>query len=287
MPTLSERAQTLIEALPYLRQYNGATLVIKYGGAAMVDPELKAAVLKDIVLLRYVGMNPILVHGGGPEISAMMKQMGMEPKFVQGLRVTDESTMEIVEMVLVGKTNSDIVGTLNQHGAHAVGLSGKDASLLVCSKRTEGGVDLGLVGEIEQINAEVIHSLVKEGFLPVIAPIGWGREGETYNLNADHVAGALAAILHAAKLIVLTDVTGVREDPQQPESLISVLPAQRARELIASGKVESGMVPKVEACLEAIKGGVPRAHIIDGRLPHAVLMELFTDVGIGTMVVSG
>ena len=286
MPTLSERAQTLIEALPYLREYNGATLVIKYGGAAMVDPELKTAVLKDVVLLRYVGMNPILVHGGGPEISAMMKQMGMQPKFVQGLRVTDESTMEIVEMVLVGKTNSDIVGTLNQHGARAVGLSGKDANLLVCSKRTEGGVDLGLVGEINEINIEVIHSLVKEGFLPVIAPIGWGREGETYNLNADHVAGTLAATLHANKLIMLTDVTGVRDDPEDPTTLISVLPVKRARKLIVEGKVESGMVPKVKACLQAIEGGVPRAHIIDGRQPHSLLMEIFTDVGIGTMVVA-
>ena len=285
MPTLYERAQTLIEALPYLREYNGATLVIKYGGAAMVDPELKAAVLKDVVLLRYVGMNPILVHGGGPEISAMVKQMGMEPKFVQGLRVTDESTMEIVEMVLVGKTNSDIVGTLNQHGARAVGLSGKDANLLRCCKHTEGGVDLGLVGEIEEINSGVIHSLVKEGFLPVIAPIGWGSEGETYNLNADHVAGALAAVLRATKLIMLTDVTGVRDDPEDPATLISVLPATRARKLMVEGKIESGMVPKVEACLQAIDGGVPRAHIIDGRLPNSLLMEIFTDVGIGTMVV--
>lgn len=284
MQSLAERAQTLVEALPYLRQYAGATIVIKYGGSAMTDPVLRASVLRDVVLLRYVGMQPILVHGGGPEISQAMSRMGLEAKFVNGLRVTDEATMEIVEMVLAGKTNSDLVATINRLGGRAVGLSGKDADLLKARKRTESGADIGLVGEIEHVNTEIIHSLVKGGFLPVIAPIGFGQDGQTYNLNADHVAGAVAAALDAEKLIILTDVAGVLEEKQNPDSLISELRAARARALIESGRIEAGMVPKVEACLRAIEGGTVRAHIIDGSLPHALIMEIFTDRGIGTMV---
>jgi acetylglutamate kinase len=285
MQPLAERAQILVEALPYLRQYAGATLVIKYGGSAMTDPALRASVLRDVVLLRYVGMQPIVVHGGGPEISETMKRMGLTPQFVDGLRVTDEPTMEVAEMVLAGKTNSDLVGTINRQGGRAVGLSGKDADLLQARKRSEGGVDLGLVGEIERVNADIIHSLVSGGFLPVIAPIGFDAEGRTYNLNADHAAGAIAAALDAEKLIILTDVAGVLEDQADPDSLISELRASRARALITSGRIEAGMVPKVEACLRAVEGGAGRAHIINGSLPHALIMEVFTDRGIGTMVV--
>lgn len=284
MQPLAERAQILVEALPYLRQYAGATIVIKYGGSAMTDPALKASVLRDVVLLRYVGMQPIVIHGGGPEISQAMSRTGLEPKFVNGLRVTDEAVMEVVEMVLAGKTNSDLVATINRQGGRAVGLSGKDADLLRARKRTEAGVDLGLVGEVERVNTEIVHALINAGFLPVIAPIGFSEDGQTYNLNADHVAGAVAAALDADKLIMLTDVTGVLEDKDDPSSLISELRASRARALIESGRIEAGMVPKVEACLRAVEGGTVRAHIIDGSLPHALIMEIFTDRGIGTMV---
>jgi acetylglutamate kinase len=210
--------------------------------------------------------------------------VGLEARFVDGLRVTDEATMEIVEMVLAGKTNSDLVATINRLGGRAVGLSGKDAGLFKSRKRMESGVDLGLVGEIEQVNTDIVHALVQGGFLPVIAPIGYDDEGYTYNLNADHVAGAVAAALDAQKLIVLTDVTGVLEDRENPDTLISELRASRARALIESGRVEAGMVPKVEACLRAVEGGSERAHIINGSLPHALIMEVFTDRGIGTMV---
>lgn len=284
MQPLAERAQILVEALPYLRQYAGATIVIKYGGSAMTEAALKASVLRDVVLLRYVGMQPIVVHGGGPEITETMARVGLEPKFVSGLRVTDEAAMEIVEMVLAGKTNSDVVATINRQGGRAVGLSGKDADLLRASKRTEAGLDLGLVGEVERVNTEIIHTLIKAGFLPVIAPIGFGDDGKTYNLNADHVAGAVAAALDADKLIMLTDVKGVLENKDDPDSLISELRASRARALIESGRIQAGMVPKVEACLRAVEGGTVRAHIIDGSLPHALIMEIFTDRGIGTMV---
>ena len=284
MEKLAARAQTLVEALPYLQKFRGATMVVKYGGKAMAEPGLKAEVLKDVVLLRYVGMNPILAHGGGPELSAMMERLGMTPKFVQGLRVTDQETMEIAEMVLVGKTNRDIVGTINQLGGKAVGLSGKDAGLLMATKLEGTEVDLGFVGVVEEVDPKIIEDLTKAGYIPVVAPIATSRDGTTYNINADHVAGKLASALYATKLIILTDVRGVLEEVSDPESLISVLSASQAQKMIAEGKIESGMVPKVQACLDALAGGVPRTHIIDGTLPHSLLMELFTDVGIGTMV---
>ena len=278
------RAAVLIEALPYLRQFYGKTIVVKYGGNAMIDDRLKEQVMQDIALLLYVGIRPILVHGGGPEISALMKQMGHEPTFVGGLRVTDAATMEIVEMALAGKTNKGIVALLNQQGARAVGLSGKDANLLVAKKLESEQGDLGFVGEVTQINAEILTLLADQDYVPVISSVAIGVDGESYNVNADHAAGAIAAKVKAAKLIVLTDVEGLYRDFQDKSSLISELNLDGAREMIRSGAAEKGMIPKLEACVTAIEGGVERAHLIDGRQPHAILIEVFTDTGIGTMI---
>jgi acetylglutamate kinase len=281
--SLQERAETLAEALPYLQQFHGSTIAIKYGGSVMLQPELQASVLRDVVLLRYVGMHPILVHGGGREISDMMRRLGMEPKIVQGLRVTDEETMAIAQMVLVGRTNQDIVSAINQQGGRAVGLSGKDANLLIATKRT-GPVDLGQVGDVELVNPEILHTLVKEGYIPVVAPIAVGRKGETYNVNADHAAGRVAGAVKAIKLIVLSDVPGVLRERRDEASLISTLTAHQARVLLHEGKIEEGMVPKIEGCLDALDAGVHRCHLIDGRVPHSILMEMLTDAGIGTMI---
>lgn len=278
------RASVLIEALPYLRQFYGKTIVVKYGGNAMIDDRLKEQVMQDIALLHYVGIRPILVHGGGPEISSLMKQMGHEPTFVGGLRVTDAVTMEIVEMALAGKTNKGIVALLNRQGGMAVGLSGKDANLIVAKKMESPKGDLGFVGEIEQVNAELLHLLADQGYIPVISSVAIGEDGESYNVNADHAAGAIAAEVKAAKLIVLTDVEGIYANYPDKDSLISEMDIARAKEMLASGAADKGMIPKVEACIMALEGGVERAHMIDGRLPHAILIEVFTDTGIGTMI---
>ncbi len=283
MQDLQQRANTLIEALPYLREFWGATVVIKYGGAAMVEPGLKAMVLQDVVLLRYVGMNPVLVHGGGPEISDMMRRLGKEPAFVRGLRVTDEETMAIAEMVLVGRINQDLVAAVNAAGGKAVGLSGKHGRMLKVIKQ-QGEVDLGFVGAIQEVDPTLITTVSAQGYIPLIAPIGVGDDGQTYNINADHAAGKIAGALQATKLILLSDVPGLLRDVKDDTSLVSSLTANQARAMIANGQVEAGMIPKVEACLEALAAGVPRCHIIDGRAPHALLMEMFTDVGIGTML---
>lgn len=277
------QAQILIQALPYIRQFAGQTVVIKYGGNAMVDENLKRAVMTDIVLMRYVGINPILVHGGGPEVSDAMRRMGKEPEFVGGLRVTDAETMEIVEMVLTGKTNKSIVAHLNQEGALAVGLSGKDANLMVAVKETERG-DIGFVGRISGINPGIINTLVQGGYVPVISSVAVGADGAAYNVNADTAAAAIAVALGASKLILLTDVEGLYRDFSDKSSLISALNTSEARELINTGVIDRGMAPKLEACVEAVEDGVPRAHIIDGRRPHALLIEIFTDSGIGTMI---
>lgn len=284
MASLRQRAAVLIEALPYLRAFRGETVVIKYGGAAMVDPGLRAQVLKDIVLLEHVGLRPVLVHGGGPEISEMMRQLGKEPQFVEGLRVSDAETVEIAQMVLVGKTNPELVAAIVEAGGRAIGLSGKDGGI-VTARKLSGPRDLGMVGEVAEVQPELVSGLISQGLIPVIAPIAAGPGGETFNINADHFAGRFAGALKASKLMLLTDVRGVLSDRTDPASLISELTAGRAREMIASGGIESGMIPKVEACLDALAAGVARCHIIDGRLPHALLMELFTDIGIGTMVV--
>lgn len=280
----NQTAEILVEALPYLRQWNGKTVVVKYGGAAMIDETLKHQVMQDVVLMRLVGINPILVHGGGPEVSEAMKKTGKEPVFVRGLRVTDEETISIVEMVLAGKTNKGIVSLIQQHGGQAVGLSGKDGNLFVARKMEMDGADLGFVGDVTQVNPDVLQTLISGGYIPVICSVAVGPNGETFNINADHVAGKLAAELRAEKLLLLTDVRGILEDVSNPDSLLSEVSSRRAHELIASGAVAKGMIPKVEACLMAIDGGVPRAHILDGRIPHSLLTELFTDEGVGTMI---
>lgn len=292
---LIEKAHTLIEALPYIRTFFGKTFVIKYGGNAMISPELKKAVMLDVILLKYVGLNPVLVHGGGPEINEMMRRLDKQPEFAGGLRVTDAETMEIVQMVLVGKVNQEIVSLINQYGGKAVGLSGKDGNLIVARRRPPQTVqvdglskvvDLGFVGDVESVNPEIIHILSKEGYIPVISSIGVGLDGESYNINADVVAGEIAAALKADKLIMLTDVEGIFADPSDPSSLISTLEIEAARSLIDQGVISKGMIPKVEACMKAVESGVSRTHIVDGRRLHSILLEIFTDQGIGTMVVS-
>ena len=279
------RAEVLIEALPYLREFAGKTIVIKYGGHAMTDPVLKDGVMQDIALMHYVGLRPIVVHGGGPEIDALMKKCGHKPTFVNGLRVTDDDAIQLVEMALSGKTNKSLVTLLNQHGANAVGLSGKDANLIVAQKLDGDDCDLGHVGEILGINNGFLQLLSDQGYIPVVCSVAVGQNGETYNVNADHAAGAIAAGLHATKLVVLTDVDGVYENFEDGGSLISELDVDAANDLIVSGKAGKGMIPKLEACIAAVQSGVPRTHLIDGRKPHALLTEIFTDAGIGTMVV--
>jgi acetylglutamate kinase len=286
-PELVQRAEILIEALPYIRAFQGKTLVIKYGGAAMEQTDLKEQFAKDVLLLRLVGIRPVIVHGGGPQIGALMKRLGKEPRFVGGMRVTDEETVQIVEMVLVGKINKEIVGLINLHGGRAVGLSGKDASLLRARKRLHRlpdgtSADIGLVGEVEAVNPEPIRLLEESGFIPVIAPVGVGEAGETYNINADLVAGDVAAALFAEKLIHLTDVTGINGEDGR---LVSTLTKRDAERLIKAGVIDGGMLPKVESSLRALTGGAQKAHIIDGRVPHAILLEVLTKEGIGTEIV--
>jgi acetylglutamate kinase len=281
------RAEILMEALPYIREFRGKTVVIKYGGAAMEQADLKEGFALDIILLRLVGINPVIVHGGGPQIGALMKRLGKEARFVGGMRVTDAETVEIVEMVLVGKINKEIVGLINHHGGRAVGLSGKDADLLRARRRPHRlpsgeEVDIGLVGEVETVNPEPIRLLEEHGFVPVIAPVGVGHGGETYNINADLVAGDVAAALGAEKLIHLTDVQGILDGRGR---LISTLTGKDAERLMQEGVIDGGMLPKVESSLRALKGGTAKAHIIDGRQPHVILLELFTREGIGTEIV--
>ncbi len=281
------RADVLLEALPYIRQFSGKTIVIKYGGAAMEQTALKEPFALDVILLRLVGINPVIVHGGGPQIGALMRRLGKEPEFVGGMRVTDAETVEIVEMVLVGKINKEIVGLINHHGGKAVGLSGKDAVLIRAVKRLHRlpsgeEIDIGLVGEVETVNPEPIRLLEANGMIPVIAPVGVGRDGETYNINADLVAGEIAAALAAEKLIHLTDVQGI---VGKDKKLISTLSRAEAERLIAAGVIDGGMLPKVESSLRALKGGTSKAHIVDGRVPHAILLELFTREGVGTELV--
>jgi len=286
MEHVIQRAEVLLEALPYLRAFQGKTLVVKYGGAAMEQADLKGQFARDVLLLRLVGIRPVIVHGGGPQINAVMKRLGKEARFVGGMRVTDAETVEIVEMVLVGKINKEIVGQINLHGGRAVGLSGKDGNLLQASKRLHRGadgveVDLGLVGEVDRVNIDPIRLLEESGFIPVIAPVGVGVDGATYNINADLVAGEVAAALRAEKLIHLTDVRGIKGDDG---ALLSTLTKREAERLIAGNVIDGGMLPKVESALRALTGGAVKAHIIDGRVPHAILLEVFTDQGIGTEI---
>ena len=284
---LVERAEILLQALPYIRTFQGKTLVIKYGGAAMEQANLKEQFARDVLLLRLVGIRPVIVHGGGPQIGALMKRLGKSPEFAGGMRVTDAETVEIVEMVLVGKVNKEIVGLINLHGGRAVGLSGKDGNLLRARKRlhrtpTGEMVDIGLVGEVEAVDPEVIRLLEENGFIPVVAPVGVGAAGETYNINADLVAGDIAAALAAEKLIQLTDVQGILGEDGK---LISTLTRREAERLVKANVIDGGMLPKVESALRALEGGAVKAHIIDGRVPHAILLEIFTKEGIGTEII--
>ena len=290
MKDLIQRAEVLIEALPYIRRFHGKTIVIKYGGHAMTTEELRLSFAQDVVLLDLVGMNPVIVHGGGPQITELIGRLGLKSKFVRGMRVTDEATMEAAEMVLQ-RINKDIVAMISRYGGRAVGLSGKDGDLILSRKmrmmvRGENGrkssLDIGFVGEVDQINPDVIRTLEAANFIPVIAPTGVGRDGQTYNINADVAAGEIAAALKAEKLILLSDVEGVKD---RDGNLISTLDAAEARKLIARDVIHEGMIPKVECCIDALNKGVAKTHIIDGRVRHAVMLEIFTRLGVGTEVV--
>jgi len=280
----TNRVEVLSEALPYIQHFTGRTIVVKYGGAAMKDSTLKDKVVRDIVLLACVGMRPVVVHGGGPEINIWLEKLGIEPQFKDGLRVTDAPTMEVVEMVLVGKVNKEIVSLINQAGGKAVGLCGKDANLI--QARPDGREGIGFVGEVSGVKIQILESLVNSGYIPVVSSVAADEKGQSYNINADTVAGEIAAGLGAEKLILMTDTAGILEDYHKPESLIAKLDIQEARELVESGVVSGGMIPKVNCCVRSLAQGVKGAHIIDGRIPHALLQEIFTDAGIGSMIVA-
>ena len=287
-----DRAKVLIEALPYIRRFTNATMVVKYGGHAMVDENLKKDFALDIILMKYVGINPVVVHGGGPQIESFLKKLSIQSEFVDGMRVTDKQTMDVVEMVLVGKVNKEIVTLINQNGGQSVGLSGQDGNLITARKmkyvRRKADdqppeiIDIGMVGEVTGVNNDLLERLITSQFIPVIAPVGVGENGETYNINADHVAGRIAASLKARKLILLTDTQGVLD---QKGNLISSIRGKDSQNLMDDGTVTGGMIPKIHCCVEALKGGVKKAHIIDGRKEHAILLEIFTNEGIGTEVV--
>jgi acetylglutamate kinase len=282
------RVEMLLEALPYIREFAGCTVVIKYGGSAMADEELREAFATDVVLLKYVGLNPVVVHGGGPEITEYMQRLGLEVEFVQGLRVSDEATVEVVKMVLIGKLNKDIVLRLNRHGQAAVGLCGDDGSLFQVAKRQVAdpqgaNLDLGFVGSIRHVDVNVLNHIA-EDYIPVVASVGADPEGHSYNVNADEAAGAVAAALQAHKVIFLTDVEGWLADPGDPASLVSETDVAQIRQAIGGNDVGGGMLPKLQACADAVEAGVASAHIVDGRVPHSLLLELFTDAGIGTKV---
>lgn len=287
-----DQAAILVEALPYIQAFYGKTVVIKYGGNAMINDELKENVMEDIALLKYVGVRPVIIHGGGPEITGFLKKVGKETSFVSGLRVTDEETVEIAEMVLDGKVNSEIVNLLNHRGVRAVGISGKDAGLIQARKKLatvyDGNdtkkVDIGYVGQVERVDTSLLDDLLDGDYIPVIAPIGVDEDGASYNINADYVAAEIAGALEAEKLLLLTDIEGVYKDYHDKSTFISALSAAEAKAYIKDGTISGGMIPKIEACLRALDAGAGKAHIIDGRLPHAILLELLTSKGIGTQV---
>ena len=279
------KAQVLVEALPYIQKFNRKIIVVKYGGSAMVDEELKRKVIQDVVLLKLVGFKPIIVHGGGKEISKWVEKSGMEPRFVNGLRVTDEPTMEIAEMVL-NKVNKSLVSLISELGIKACGISGKDGGMLKVEKKLSGGEDIGYVGEVTEVNATLIHALLKDDFLPVICPIGFDDTFHSYNINADDAACAIARAVNAEKLAFLTDIEGVYRDYNDKSSLISEITTDEARELLAGGTIGGGMLPKLNNCIDAIENGVSRVHILDGRIPHCLLLEIFTNKGIGTAMLS-
>jgi len=278
------RVQILSEALPYIQQFAGRTVVVKYGGAAMKDSNLKDKVIRDVVFLSCVGVRPVVVHGGGPEINSWLDKLGIEPQFKDGLRVTDAPTMDVVEMVLVGRVNKELVSLINRAGGLAVGLCGKDGNLITA--RPEGREGIGFVGEVSSVDTKLVDSLVKSGYIPVVSSVSADETGQAYNINADTVAGEIAAALGAEKLILLTDTPGILEDYHDPSTLLAKLDIQQARELMASGVVAGGMIPKVNCCVRSLAQGVRAAHIIDGRIPHALLLEIFTNKGIGSMIVA-
>jgi acetylglutamate kinase len=280
-PDVLEKASILADALPYIREFTGRTVVVKYGGHAMEDPALADLFAQDVVLMRLVGMNPVVVHGGGPQISDLMRRLGKEPEFVDGLRVTDAESVDIVRMALVGKVNREIVAALNQHGSLAVGLSGEDAGLIKVEMRDER---LGFVGDVSSIDPSIVHKLVNEELIPVIATVGVDELGQAYNINADTVAGAIALAMHAEKLVYLTDVPGLYADFGDESTLISQTDVDGIAAMLESGQADGGMIPKLQSCVAALRGGVRRAHILDGRVPHALLLEFFTREGIGTMI---
>jgi len=286
--TAADRAKILAEALPYIRRFHGKTIVVKYGGNAMTEDKLKQSFAHDVVLLQLVGMHPVVVHGGGPQIDDLLKQLGKKGEFVQGMRVTDAQTMDVVEMVLGGQVNAEIVNLVNQHGGRAVGLTGKDGGLIRAKKMlvrangdSEEKIDIGQVGEVESIDPEIVHHLLTHDFIPVIAPLGVGKKGETYNINADLVAGKVAEILKAEKLVVLTNTPGVLD---QKGNLLTGLTSKKVDELFANGTISGGMLPKISSALDAVKNGVNTCHIIDGRVEHALLLEVLTDEGVGTLI---
>jgi acetylglutamate kinase len=286
--TAAEKAKILAEALPYIRRFHGKTIVIKYGGNAMTDDRLKSSFAHDVVLLKLVGINPVVVHGGGPQIDDLLKQLGKKGEFVQGMRVTDAATMDVVEMVLGGQVNKEIVNLINQHGGRAVGLTGKDGGLIRAKKMlvkangdSDEKIDIGQVGEVDSIDPQIVHQLHTNDFIPVIAPLGVGKKGETYNINADLVAGKMAEILKAEKLIVLTNTPGVLD---KNGNLLTGLSAKKIDELFADGTISGGMLPKISSALDAVKNGVNTCHIIDGRVEHALLLEVLTDEGVGTLI---
>lgn len=279
---VSKRAQVLVQALPYIQKYAGETVVVKYGGNAMLNEELKSAVMSDIVLMQLVGINVVLVHGGGPEISTMLNKIGKKSEFKNGLRVTDDETIDIVQMVLAGKVNKSLVQLLENHGGKAIGLCGLDGKMLMAEKIITGD-DLGFVGEITEVNAEPIRNVIEKGYVPIIATVAGGYKGEVYNVNADTAAAQIAAKLGAKKLILMTDIRGLLRDKDDESTIISVVNVSEVPSLKREGIISGGMIPKIDCCVEAVRQGVSRAHIIDGRIPHSILIELFSDEGIGTM----
>ena len=278
-----DKAEVLIEALPYIQRFNRKIVVVKYGGSAMIDQELKENVIKDVVLLKLVGFKPIIVHGGGKEISRWVGKVGMEPRFINGLRVTDEATMELAEMVLA-KVNKELVTLVQSLGIKAVGISGKDGGLLQVEKKYSDGQDIGYVGEVTQVNPKILYDLLEKDFLPIVFPVGTDEEFKTYNINADDAACAIAEAVHAEKLAFLSDIEGVCRDVNDPSTLISELHVHEAEKLISDGYVGGGMIPKIKNCIDAIENGVNRVHILDGRIPHSQLLEIFTNKGIGTAI---
>ena len=281
-----DKAQVLIEALPYIQRFNRKIIVVKYGGSAMVDEELKKQVIEDVTLLKLVGFKPIIVHGGGKEISRWVNKVGMKPKFVNGLRVTDADTMEVAEMVL-GKVNKSLVQHVEELGVRAIGISGKDGGLLKVDKKYSEGQDIGYVGDVKSVNAEILYDLLEKDFLTIGCPVGLDDEYETYNINADDAACAIARAVHAEKLAFLTDIEGVYKDPKDPKTLISELCVEEAEQLMSDGNIGGGMLPKLQNCIDAIENGVSRVHILDGRIPHCLLLEIFTNKGIGTAILKG